>query len=181
MSLILGEQQCFFVIVLAFAVIGFQRGWRRELVSLGFSLAAGGNGMAQLIFVRLPIIANVVVGSSSQNAQGTARLPDNTVLITAIITFLVVVIVGYIVGNRVFPKPTQPQERLFGILPAIISGYFMLLYVTNVVQAPLITLGVKKPNQNEVASYVLVIFVIAVGVVLTALISTSVRKPGPKK
>src|SRR2546430_1761118 len=54
--------QCFFIIIFAFAVIGFIRGWRREIVSLAFTLAAvligalgGGALVAEAIFVRLPL------------------------------------------------------------------------------------------------------------------------------
>jgi hypothetical protein len=65
MTFQLTAPQCFFLVILTFAIIGFQRGWRRELVSLGFSLAAvlflylgGGNGLAQFLFLRLPVIAH---------------------------------------------------------------------------------------------------------------------------
>jgi len=189
MTLLLTAQQCFFIVILAFAVVGFQRGWKRELVSLGFSLGAvlflylgGGSGMAQLIFVRLPIIAQVVAGTSgTSQAPTNGTVPTNIILLTTIITFIVVVAAGYLVGNRAFPKPATPQERLFGILPAIVGGYFMMLYVTYVVKSPLVTVGVDTPNQGQVGSYVLVIFVIAVVVVIAALIAANAKKPGGKK
>lgn len=40
MSLPFTDQQCFFIAIVIFAVIGFQRGWRREVVSLAFILLA---------------------------------------------------------------------------------------------------------------------------------------------
>src|SRR5579875_2815663 len=80
MSLLLTAPQCFFLVILIFAVVGFQRGWKRELVSLGFSLGAvlflylgGGNGLAQFVFIRLPVIAQVVVSNS-----GKAPAPSST-------------------------------------------------------------------------------------------------------
>jgi len=85
---------------------------------------------------------------------------------------------GYLIGNKAFSKPASPPERLLGILPAIVSGYFLMLYVTNVLtKASLITFGVSTPNQGVVGNYMLIIFVIAVVVVVAALIATSAKKP----
>ncbi len=188
MSLSLSAPQCFFLVILAFGVVGFQRGWKRELVSGGFSLVAilflylgGGSGLAQFLFVRLPVIAQIVVGGSSSGQTG-GTVPTGDVLITTIVTFVVVIGAGYLIGNRVFPKPNNPAERLLGILPAIICGYFLMLYVTNVLsKASLITFGVSTPKQNDVGSYMLVIVVVAVVISVIALIITAAKKPPSKK
>jgi hypothetical protein len=183
MTLLLSAPQCFFLVILAFAVIGFQRGWRRELVSLGFSLAAvlflylgGGAGLAQFLFLRLPVIAQIVVGGTP-TSSATGTVSATNVLITTIVTFVVVIGAGYLIGNRVFPKPTTPPERLLGILPAIVSGYFLMLYVTNVLaNAQLVTFGVSTPKQDTIGSYMLVIVVIAVVILVAALVATNARK-----
>ena len=178
--------QCFFLVILIFAVVGFQRGWKRELVSLGFSLGAvlflylgGGNGLAQFVFIRLPVIAQVVVSNSGRApAPSSTTVPATDTLIVTIVTFVVMIGAGYLIGNKAFPKPASPPERLLGILPAIVSGYFLMLYVTNVLtKASLITFGVSTPNQGVVGNYMLIIFVIAVVVVVAALIATSAKKP----
>lgn len=178
--------QCFFLVILAFAVVGFQRGWKRELVSLGFSLGAvlflylgGGNGLAQFVFIRLPVIAEVVVNNSGKAPPpSTTAVPAVDILITTIVTFVVIIGAGYLIGNKAFPKPASPPERLLGILPAIVSGYFLMLYVTNVLtKTSLITFGVSTPNQGVVGNYMLIIFIIAVVVVVAALIATSAKKP----
>jgi hypothetical protein len=178
--------QCFFLVILIFAVVGFQRGWKRELVSLGFSLGAvlflylgGGNGLAQFVFIRLPVIAQVVVSNSGKApAPSSTTVPATDTLIVTIVTFIVMIGAGYLIGNKAFPKPASPPERLLGILPAIVSGYFLMLYVTNVLtKASLITFGVSTPNQGVVGNYMLIIFVIAVVVVVAALIATSAKKP----
>ncbi|MGH2480309.1 MAG: hypothetical protein ACRDHW_11690, partial [Ktedonobacteraceae bacterium] len=140
MNVVLTAQQCFFVVILAFAVVGFQRGWKRELVSLGFSLGAvlflflgGGNGLAHFLFVNMPVVVQVVVSPSANAAHTTTTaVPQNDVFFTTVIAFVVIVGAGYLVGNKAFPRPTLPQERLLGILPAMVSGYFLMLYVTNV-------------------------------------------------
>lgn len=178
--------QCFFLVILAFAVVGFQRGWKRELVSLGFSLGAvlflylgGGNGLAQFVFIRLPVIAGVVVSNSGKAPPpSTTPVPAADILITTIVTFVVIIGAGYLIGNKAFPKPASPPERLLGILPAIVSGYFLMLYVTTVLtKTSLITFGVNTPSQGVVGNYMLIIFIIAVVVVVAALIATSAKKP----
>ncbi|HLG76187.1 MAG TPA: hypothetical protein VKX46_07215 [Ktedonobacteraceae bacterium] len=185
MSLLLTAPQCFFLVILIFAVVGFQRGWKRELVSLGFSLGAilflylgGGGGLAQFIFVRLPVIAQIAVNNSGSTPHATTTVVSSgQVLITTIVAFVVIIGAGYLIGNKAFPKPTQPAERLLGILPAVISGYFIMLYVTNVLtKASAITLGVSTPSQGTIGNYMLIIFIVAVVVVVAALIATNAKK-----
>src|SRR5260370_6524102 len=111
MSLLLTAQQCFFIVVLVFAVVGFQRGWKRELVSLGSSLGAvlflymgGGNGMAHFLFNTMPVVLQDIVGSSGTThaTASTAAVPPTDVLFTTVITFVVIVGAGYVIGNRAF-------------------------------------------------------------------------------
>jgi hypothetical protein len=189
MTFQLTAPQCFFLVILAFAVIGFQRGWKRELVSLGFSLGAvlflylgGGNGLAQFLFLRLPVIAQIVVGGQS-SSPSSGSVTTNDVLIVTIVTFIVIIGAGYLIGNKAFPRPNTPAERLLGILPAIVTGYFLMLYVTNVLaKASLVTFGVSTPKQDVVGSYMLIIVVAAVVIIVAALVATSARKPsGGKK
>lgn len=190
MSLTITSQQFFFVVILAFAVIGFQRGWKRELVSLGCTLGVilflylgGGKGLAHFFFVSLPAMLQIAVntGSASNPATGGGtQVSDGNVLVTTLIAFAVVVVAGYLIGNKAFPsKPTQPHERLLGILPAMVSGYFLMLYVTNVLnqsRSTLINIGVNSPNQEQSGNSVFVIFLIALVVVIAALIAASARK-----
>lgn len=190
MSLLLTAQQCFFIVILVFAVIGFQRGWRRELVSLGCSLGAvlflylgGGTGLAHFLFVNMPVVFQVIVSPSATAAQtSTGAVPQTDILLTTVITFIVIVGAGYLIGNNAFPKPTTPQERLLGILPAMVSGYFLMLYVTNVLaKSSLLTLGVNTPNQNELGSSVVVVFLIALVVIVAAVIAARAKKTAGKK
>ncbi len=192
MALQMTAPQCFFLVILAFAVVGFQRGWRRELVSLGFSLVGvlflylgGGNGLAQFLVLRVPVIAQIIVGGSTSASTTTGAVPTGDVLVTTVITFIVIIGAGYLIGNRVFPKPNAPAERLLGILPAIVSGYFLMAYVTSVLsKTQLITFGVATPKQDSVGSYMLIIVVVAVIIIVAALVATSAKKPsggGAKK
>ncbi len=185
MQLLLTSQQCFFIVILAFAVVGFQRGWKRELVSLGCSLGAilflflgGGNGMAHFLFVNMPVVLQVIVSPSATVVHSdTTVVPQSDVLLTTVITFVVIIGAGYLIGNKAFPKPTLPQERLLGILPAMVSGYFLMFYVTNVLgNKSLLTIGANTPNQDQVGSSVFVVFLIALAVIIAALFAASAKK-----
>lgn len=188
MSLFQGWQ-CFFVVFLAFAVIGFIRGWRREIVSLAFTLAAvligalnGGILVAQAVFVRLPL------AFQDPNNLHTPPSPTSTeVLIVTALTLTIIIALGYIIGNRAFPKPTTPPERIWGAIPAIISGiaiYSVLSRLTTVVNGgQAFTLAVPNPSPDMVGNYLLLIFVVLVVLVIIGLVASSAKKGSgaPKK
>jgi hypothetical protein len=187
----LDGSQFLFIIILVFAVIGFQRGWRRELVSFGFSMGAllllfidQGKWIADFLFNKLPEIGQLISGSST--ASSTNNVNDGNLLLTRLLVLAVMITVGYLVGNKAFPRPTTPPERLFGILPAIVGGFFLVFYLTNYLQSTdttpggttsQVTFGVNTPNQNTIGNSVLIIFIIAVVVVVVALIAANAKKP----
>lgn len=183
------DQQCFFVVMLAFIVIGFQRGWRRELVSLVFILLGvflvrpdNGRTFGQFL-VRLPnTIAFLLTGS--QQAQ---PVPESSTNFFgpwgSLLLFAVVVGLGYFIGNKAFPaKPATPTERFIGIVPAVISGAFVLSYLSGFFTADsagrkTLMLAVQSPDP---ANYVPVIFVIAILAVVIALIASRAKKVSKK-
>ncbi|HLH60056.1 MAG TPA: hypothetical protein VKV20_00120 [Ktedonobacteraceae bacterium] len=189
MALLLTAPQCFFIAMLAFGVLGFMRGWRREIVSMAFSLAGvlflylgGGKGLADFIFVRFPIILQIIAGGNSSSTKTPPTPTDVNVLVVTIIAFVVIVGLGYIIGNRAFPKPATPAERFLGVIPAVITGYALIEYVTNVfAKSPLITVGVNTPSQSQVGNYLLIIFVVAVVAVIAGLIAANAKKGGSGK
>jgi hypothetical protein len=192
----LGGSQFLFIVILVFAVIGFQRGWRRELVSFGFSMGAllllfidQGKWIADFLFNKLPQIGQLIVSGSGSSGT-TDNVNDGNLLLTKLIVLVLMMVVGYLVGNKAFPRPATPQERLFGILPAIVGGYFLVFYLTNYLQPSTssggansqITVGINTPNQDTVGSSVLIIFLIAIVVVIAALIAANTKKTsGGKK
>jgi hypothetical protein len=98
------------------------------------------------------------------------------------VTFIVVVVAGYLIGNKAFPKPNTPAERFLGVVPAIITGYALLTYLVFVfAKSPLLTVGVSAPSQSLIGNYVLVIFLIAIVAVVIGLISASAKKGGGAK
>jgi len=189
MSLPFTDQQCFFIAILAFAVAGFQRGWRRELVSLVFVLLAvflvrpdSSKSFASFI-VRLP---ETFVFLITGKQQPVVSPPDNVFLgqFGSLLLFAVIVAIGYFVGNKAFPaKPSVPQERFIGIVPAIISGAFVLAFLSNFFPKnpagqSQFTVAVQPPDPSN---YVPAIFVIAIIAVIVALIAARSKKTAAKK
>ncbi len=185
MALLLTAPQCFFIAILAFGVLGFFRGWRREVVSMAFSLSGvlflylgGGKSVAEFIFVRSPVIWQVISGGGS-SSKPPPEPSDVNILAVTIITFVVIVGLGYIIGNRAFPKAVSPAERFLGVIPAVITGYALITYVTNVfAKSPLITVGVNTPSQSQIGNYLLIIFVVAVVAIIAGLIAANAKKGG---
>src|SRR2546423_248719 len=184
MSLPFTEQQCFFVAILAFVVIGFQRGWRRELVSLVFVLLAvflihpdSGRTFAQFLG-RLPtVLAYLVGGNVPPQTAATESVSTFLGPWGPLLVFVAIIALGYVVGNRAFPRPATPHERFIGIVPAIISGAFILAYLSSLLpktQGNLVTVAVQAPDP---ANYVPVIFAIAIVSLVVALIAARAKKP----
>jgi hypothetical protein len=192
MTWLVTPQQCFFVAMIAFGLIGFWRGWKREVISLAFALTGvlflllnGGNALAQLVFMKMPIVIHDIFGSGP--APATTPPSPSAVLVVTLITFVGIVLLGYYIGNRAFPggKGLAPGERLLGILPGLITGYFLITYISNTfARSPLITVGFGTPAENLVTNYVPLLIVVAIVVVVAGLIASRAKKssaPSGKK
>jgi hypothetical protein len=181
--------QCFFLAIIAFGVLGFQRGWRREIISLAFILTGilflvfGSVGVAQFVFVNLPHAAQALLsGNSTSQSASTIPAGDSRVAFSAALVFIIFIALGYLVSNRVSPKPSGTAERVWGVIPAVISGYAILTYVTSTFgkTSPFIV-NVTTPNQNLISSYLLVIFIVVMVAIVVALIAASSKKKEPPK
>lgn len=191
-SLPFTDFQCFFVAILAFIIIGFQRGWRRELITLVFVLLAvilirpngdGGKAISDL-FARIPAVFGYLATGSSQRANSTTATANSFLgPWGTLLGFVVIVILGYVIGNRVFPKPANPTERFIGIVPSIVSGAFILGYLTsgnffakNPQGQSFFSVVVQPPDPTN---YVPILFVIAVVAVIIGLIAARTKKAAP--
>lgn len=186
MSVPFSSQQCFFVAILVFIVIGFIRGWRRELVSLVFVLLAavlirpGTNNTIGQIIARIPSTLGYLAGSSNTSTGSTSSSsffgPWGTLLI-----FALVVVLGYFVGNKAFPKPTTPAERFIGVIPGVISGAFIMAYLVSsgfFGSRPSVDIVLTPPDPTN---YVAIIFIIVVAALIIALIASRSKKAPAKK
>src|SRR3989442_9825248 len=141
MQLELKDLQFFYLAVIGFAFIGLRRGWRRELFSLVFALSGVvflffglGQFLAQFFFLRLPAIVQLGATGAVDNKPASAyTLPanDGRILFTTVLTFIIIVIAGYLIGNKAFPKPATAQERILGVIPSVIAGFVLVAYLTN--------------------------------------------------
>ncbi len=190
-SLPFTDSQCFFVAILVFIVVGFQRGWRRELITLVFVLLAvilirpdSNSGFITGLFARIPAMFDYLFsGSTRTGATGTAVSNNFLGPWGTLLVFFIVVAIGYFVGNRVFPKPTTPTERFIGIVPSVISGAFILYYLTtgnffakNTAGQSFFSVVVQPPDPTN---YMPIIFVIAVVSVVVGLIAGRAKKSAP--
>jgi hypothetical protein len=98
----------------------------------------------------------------------------------SLVIFAGLVLLGYYVGNKVFPQPTTPQERFIGIVPAVISEAFVLEYLSNYFKETAGSASLKVNMQSpDPLNYIAAIFVIAVIALVVALIASQ-RKPVKK-
>src|SRR5436309_16036539 len=106
----LTAQQCFFIAIVGFAVFGFQRGWRREIISLAFILTGilfllfGSQGLAQFVFINLPrAMQALFTGITPTQPPETIAAGDPRVAVATAITFIVFVALGYLLSQRLSP------------------------------------------------------------------------------
>jgi CDP-diglyceride synthetase len=190
MLLPLNSQQCFFITMLVFIVVGFSRGWRREVMSLVFVLLAvvlihpDTSDALNGFLARLGNFITYLSGSGGQlnsppSSSGISFLAGP---FWSLVIFVLIVALGYYVGNRVFPQPGTSHERFIGVIPAIISGAFVLFYLSSYAKSN----GGSANLQVQVAppdpsTFVPVIFVLALIALVVGLIASRFKKASGKK
>ena len=175
------QDALFLLSFIIFGIIGYQRGWQREVVSLlfiilgvGFLNLNGGAYLGRLLYQFL------VSKSISQNELLHSH--PNVLLFVTVASLIVIVALGYIIGSR-RPKAKDGQERTLGLIPGLITGavigaeltYFILPNSAKSV----ITTGTVQMNLNFLGNVtVLLIFVIAVVAVVIGLMASRPKKSG---
>ena len=188
MVLPLTSQQCFIVTMFIFIFVGFMRGWRREVMSLVFILLA-----VVLIHPRtsddlngfLARLGNFIAylgGSGQLNAPPSSPGLGLGGPFWSLIIFVLIVALGYYVGNRVFPAPTTHHDRFIGVIPAIIAGAFVLFYLSDYVKATGGSANVQvQVAPPEPSVFVPMIFVLALIALVVGLIASRFKKAPAKK
>ena len=176
---------CFFIAILAFVVLGFRHGWRREVISLVFVLLATAlihsntsDGISSFLG-RIPTGFAFLMGATPPPPQPVSFIGGP---VWSLFIFLGLVILGYFVAFKVFPGKPAPPERFIGIIPGVISGAFILWYVMSYIQT---TANDSKLSFDLAATdpskYVPVIFVIAILALVVAAIAARAKKAQAKK
>ncbi len=168
----------FFVAILVFGLIGYQRGWRRETVSLLFIILGltflflkGGNYLAQLLY---QFLFN----------QPLAQSHPRFVQVTTIVALVVIIGLGYLIGGRRFPKPAIPQDRTLGFFLGAFTGALVAAYLTifplSDTQTRVFASGtISSLNVGPyfIANFTAVlIFLIALVVVIVGLVAARTKK-----
>jgi hypothetical protein len=94
-----------------------------------------------------------------------------------LLLFILIYALGFYIARRAFPGvPATPQERFIGVVPAIISGAFILAFLSSRLpksQGQMVTVAIQAPDP---ANYVPVLFVIAIVALIVALIVARSKK-----
>jgi hypothetical protein len=188
MALFLSSVQCLVIGIFVFGFLGFLQGWKRAVVLMGFTLAAvlflyigGANGIATVLFVRIPQTINVLtggaVGPKSPSPPGATQ-----VVISALLTLAVAMLLGFFLGRRSFPvlKAGDPPqrfsahtgERFIGIIPGMVTGYAVIAYVGHLFQSnPSVSVGVTTPSTSALGSYIVILVIIAIVALVLGLLT----------
>jgi hypothetical protein len=165
-------------------VMGFMRGWAREIISLVFLLLA-----VCLVHPDTSNTLNCFLGRSGRffaYVSGSSPLPSPTCYATisflggafwSLLIFVLLVALGYCVGNLLCPCPRFLLSRCLGVLPAVISGTIVLFYLSFYIRA------IGEPASLELSlqhlnpgSFIPVVFVIIALVLIAALIASCWKK-----
>lgn len=178
------SQQFFFTFICFFIVVGFVRGWCRELVSLVFVLLAvclihPDTSNALNCFLGRSGYAITYLGGTSQQLPPTCYsvLGFLSGAFWSLLIFVFLVALGYLIGNRVFPYPRFFVDRLFGIIPSIISGSFILFYLSSFFrvagQPPNFLLSMQQLNPSQ---FVPLMFVFVIVSIILALVAACFKR-----
>lgn len=179
--------------IITLGAFGFRRGWRREFIALAGVLVASlflvlgfGNIIALALFVGVPLFVQLIT-NRLQGVKTPTQTPSDPaqalVLITSAVMFLAIVVLGYIIGNKIGPKPKKPLDHFLGIFPAAASGYFLTTFVLNNIP-PFTSIPFLNSNWLRIdlsapdffGNSVLFIFVLAVIAVVISLMALRAKK-----
>jgi len=174
------QDALFLLSIIIFAILGYQRGWRREVVSLLFIIVgvvflnlSGGIYLSMLLY---QFLLGKPISKTVLNSH------PNVLLFVTIASLVVIIACGYAIGNRLFQKkPPIAQDRTLGLIPGIIAGAVVAAELTYFLlpdtRKSVITTGTILLNLNFLINpTVLLIFVIAVVVVIIGLMATRPKK-----
>jgi hypothetical protein len=181
MSWQITEQGAIFAIsIIAFAYSGYQRGWRRELVSLitmvigfVFILMGGGVYLAKLLY-QLLLGVNLSTSALIDSHQ-------RFVYVVTVIAVAIIILIGYGFARRRFPKAASLGGLLLGIITGAIVAVYLTHYLFPSTQTTTISAGTVNTDliPNLTADFtVVVIFLAALVAIVIGLVAVRPKKGG---
>jgi hypothetical protein len=87
--------------------------------------------------------------------------------------------IGYYLGEKAFPKPSTPTERILGILPALVAAALVLGFLNSSnFFSRQIAISLQAPDPGQ---FVPILLVISILVVIGGLIAARAKKASAKK
>jgi hypothetical protein len=171
--MVLDQTHVFFIIVGAMALVGFIRGWSREVVTcavvLGavlFLIAGGERMLARLLLGHLPGPLAKLAMSGGGLAIGLAALIGALML-------------GYWLGNQYGEEPSMYRHRLSGMLPGAAVGAALTYYLSEHLAAGT-RLALNSPSDTQARTYVTLVYGLGFGVLLLLLGYTMIANRGKR-
>lgn len=185
------SSQCFFFTILAFAVAGWFRGWKKEILSLLFVLIAaflvhpsGDQSFAQAL-ARIPAALVYLLSGQTGNPPSVSNAPSPLGPWGPLLAFILIAAIGYYVGEKAFGKPATLTEHILGMLPAIGAAAIFLNFLNtsnffgkDPQGHPVFSIMLQPPDPGQ---FVPVLLVISILVVIGGLIATRAKKTAGKK
>lgn len=186
--MVIGAMQCFLVILLITGLIGFTRGFLREVITMAIVLATvvflvnGGDGLLHnFFFVNLPAAMRDLVYGNSSVTVGTPTVtttPNPTTNnLFGVASFLSLTGLGYFVGHRYGGKPATNLHRLGGVLPGLVNGAAVSYYASQSILPA--TVDVTSPSSALTQAYLPVVLGIGlVGLIAVLVVSSLSSRRG---
>jgi hypothetical protein len=153
------------------------------LAGILFLSLGGGQGLANIIFERMPIVWQDIF-STGGHITSPAPLSAEQIFLTELVSFLVFVALGYFIGQRAFSTSASagtPFGRFIGIIPGLVTGYFFVRYLTNLFGSSTVAVGAFTPTSNLFTDNVPILFLVGIVAAIIGVITARVRRSGAKK
>lgn len=184
----IGTFQCFVFFLLITAIIGFMRGWMREVITMAIILGGvlfllnGGDGLIHIfLFNNLPNALHVLFFGSPAAASDPPdpANPTGDFLFNSA-AFVGTMALGYGVGHKYGQPATTNQHRVLGIMPGLVSGAAMAYYVSNAI-LPSATIDLSSPSGAITRFYLPIILGLGLLVLVVIMLISRAGKGGGAK
>jgi len=185
--MVIGQTQCFLLVIVVAAAAGARRGWGREVITCAIILATvlfltfGGADWLGNIFASLTWSVNhpqAVASGAPDPPPACSPVAKTTI---SMIVFIFMTWFAYWVGRRYGTPPKNANHRIAGIIPGAINGAAIAYFVSHTLLAGR-QLVVSGPTDTMTSSYLPEIFGLGLlGLVLVLFIAAQASKGSSSK